>query len=71
MSSHIRTVVVGGFLPEKKAAAEELEGQHSSSVMDPSFSFGQGRPRCMPNLITHRVLYNLLLQKYHALTYRI
>jgi hypothetical protein len=71
MSSHVGTIVVGGFLPEKEAVAEELGGQHSSSTADPNFLFEQGKPRCMPNLLTRRVLYNLYLQMYHAFTYRI
>jgi hypothetical protein len=44
MSSHVGTVVVGGFLPEKVAAAEDLGGQHLSSTADPNFPFEQGKP---------------------------
>jgi hypothetical protein len=58
MSSHVGVIVIGGFLPEKEADAEELEGQHSSSVVNPNFPFEQGKPRCMSNLLT-RVVYNL------------
>jgi hypothetical protein len=57
MSSHVGTTIVGGFWTEKEAIAEELGGQHSSSAGDPNISFEQGKPRCIPNLLT-RVVYN-------------
>jgi hypothetical protein len=60
MSSHVGTIVVGHFLPENEAAVEELGGQHSSSTTDPNFPFEQGKPRCMPILLT-RVIYNFML----------
>jgi hypothetical protein len=47
MSSHVGTVIVGGFPPEKEIAAEELGGQHLSSTTDPNFSFEHGKPWCM------------------------
>jgi hypothetical protein len=71
MSSHLGTVIVGGFLPRKEATVEELGGQHSSSTVDPNFPFDQGKPECMPILLTYRVLYILFLQMYCALMYRI
>jgi hypothetical protein len=72
MSSHAGTVVVGGFLPKKEAAVvEELGGQHKSSAADPNLTFEQGKPLCMPILLTHRVIYIVCLQMYHAFTYRI
>jgi hypothetical protein len=71
MSSHVGTVIVGSFLPKKEAGAEKLGGQTARSVTDPNISFEQGKPRCMSVLLTHRVLYNLCLQMYCALTYRI
>jgi hypothetical protein len=52
MSSHVGTVVIGGILLKKEVAAEELEGQHSSSTVDPNIFFEQGRPWCMPILLT-------------------
>jgi hypothetical protein len=52
MSSHIGTIVVGGFLPRKEAAAEELGGQHSPSATEPNVPFEQGKPQCMPILLT-------------------
>jgi hypothetical protein len=39
MSTHVETIVIGGFPPEKEAAGEELGGQHSSSATDPNFPF--------------------------------
>jgi hypothetical protein len=67
LSSHVGTVVIGGLPSEKEAAvAEELGGQHSSNAVDPNIPFKQGKPRCMPNLLT-RVLYNLCFQMYCAL----
>jgi hypothetical protein len=71
MSSHVETFVVGGFLPEKDATAEELGGQHSSTTVEPNFLFEKGKPWFMPILVTRRVLYNLCLQMYCAVTYRI
>jgi hypothetical protein len=71
MSSHVGTVIVGGFPPEKKATAEELRRQHSSSIVDPNFPFEQGKPWCMPIISYHRVLYILCLQMYCAVTYSI
>jgi hypothetical protein len=50
MSSLVGTVIVGGFLLEKKAIAEELGGQPASNITDPNIVFGQGKPRCMPIL---------------------
>jgi hypothetical protein len=52
MSSHVGTIVVGGFPSEKEAAVEEVGGQHSSSVADPNFPFEQGKPWCMPIILT-------------------
>jgi hypothetical protein len=52
MSSHVGTVVIGGFSPKKEAAAGEFVGQHSSSAADPNFPFKQGKTRCMLNLLT-------------------
>jgi hypothetical protein len=63
MPSYVETVIVGGFLSEKETVAEELGGQHSSSATDPNLYFEQGKPRCMPNLLT-RVVYNLYVCKY-------
>jgi hypothetical protein len=65
MSSHVGTVIFGGFPPEKEAAAEELWRQHSSSAMDPNFSFEQGKPQCMsilsyPSSPLHFMLANVL-----------
>jgi hypothetical protein len=60
MSSHVGSVVVGGFLPEKEAEIEELGGKHSSSIVDPKFLFEQGNPRCMSILLT-RVIYHFML----------
>jgi hypothetical protein len=51
MSSHVRIVIVGGFPPEKEAAAKELGGQHSSSTADPNILFEQGKPQCMLILV--------------------
>jgi hypothetical protein len=56
MSSHVGTIVVGGFPPMKKANAEEIGRQHSSSTTDPNFPFEQGKPHCMLNLLT-RVIF--------------
>jgi hypothetical protein len=67
MTSHVGTVIVGGFSPEKEAAAVELGGQHSSIAIDPNFSFEEGKPQCMPIIFTCRVFYNLCLQMYCAL----
>jgi hypothetical protein len=47
MSLYAGTLVVRGFPPEKEAAANELGGQHLSSIMDPNFPFEQGKPQCM------------------------
>jgi hypothetical protein len=47
MTSHVGTVVVGGFPPEKEVILEELGGQHLSSAIDPNFLFEQGKPYCM------------------------
>jgi hypothetical protein len=44
MSSHVGTVVIGGFPLEKEAIAEELGRQHSSSTIDPNFPFEKGKP---------------------------
>jgi hypothetical protein len=52
MSSQVGTVVVRDFPPQKEAIAEELGRQHSSCVVDSNFPFEQGKPRCMPNLLT-------------------
>jgi hypothetical protein len=71
MTSHVGTIIIEGFPLEKQANVEELWEQQLSSAMDPNFPFEQGKPRCMSILITHRVLYNLCLQMYYALTYRI
>jgi hypothetical protein len=71
MSSHVGTVIVGGFPSEKEAAAEELGGQHASSAVDPNFPFEHDKPWCMLILLTHRVLYILFLQMYCALMYSI
>jgi hypothetical protein len=51
MSSHVGMVIVGDFPLEKEAAAEELGRQHSSSAAGNLF-LEQGKPRCMPNLLT-------------------
>jgi hypothetical protein len=48
MSSHVGTVVVGGYPPKKEATEEELGGQHSPRIADPNFPFEQGKPQCMP-----------------------
>jgi hypothetical protein len=69
MSSHVGTVIIGGFLLEKEAAAEKLGEQLSSSVADPNFPFEQGKPRCMSILLTRVVIFTLAM--YCALTYRI
>jgi hypothetical protein len=50
MSSHVGTVIVGGFSSEKEAIAEKHGGQLVSSTMDPNFPFEQGKPWCMPIL---------------------
>jgi hypothetical protein len=50
MSSHVGTVIIGGFPPEKEAIAKELRGQPVSSVVDPNISFEQGKPWCIPVL---------------------
>jgi hypothetical protein len=47
MTSHVGTVVVGVFSPDKEAVVEELGGQHSSSIVDPNFLFVQGKLQCM------------------------
>jgi hypothetical protein len=52
MPSHVGTVVVGGFSPEKEAVAEKLGGQCSSNASDPNFSFEKGKPRSMSILLT-------------------
>jgi hypothetical protein len=59
MPSHVGTVVVGGLLSEKEVVAEEFGGQPASSTMIPNFLFEQGKPRCLPNLLT-RVIYNFM-----------
>jgi hypothetical protein len=72
MSSHVGTIVVGGFPPKTEAiVGEGLGGQHSSTVVDPNFPFMQGKPRCVSIILTHRVLYNLCLQIYREFTYMI
>jgi hypothetical protein len=43
MLPQVGTVVVEGFPPKKEADAEKLRGQYSSSVVDPNFSFEQGK----------------------------
>jgi hypothetical protein len=45
-------IIIGGFPLEKEAAVEELGRQHSSSDADPNLFLEQGKPRCMPNLLT-------------------
>jgi hypothetical protein len=57
MSSHVGTIIVGDFSP-----TGELGGHHSSSAEDPNFQIEQGKPRCMPNLLT-RVVINLFACK--------
>jgi hypothetical protein len=47
MSSHVGTVTVGGFPPEKEATAEERGGQHSSNATYPNFPFEQDKSWCM------------------------
>jgi hypothetical protein len=72
MSSHVGTVIFGGFPPEKEVISEKLEGQHSSSIMYSNLSFEQGKPCCMPILSYLLCLYHFLyLQMYCALMYRI
>jgi hypothetical protein len=44
MSSLVGTVVIGGFPPDKEAVVEVLAGQHSSSAIDPNFSFEHANP---------------------------
>jgi hypothetical protein len=61
MSSHVGTIIIGGFPPEKEAAVEEVGAQHSSSVADPNFRFEQGKPRCMPILSYPQVFYHFML----------
>jgi hypothetical protein len=61
MSLHVGTVVVGGFLSGKEAAAEELGGQHSSSVTDPNSPFEQGKPQCMSILSYPSGRYHFML----------
>jgi hypothetical protein len=39
MPSQVETAVVGGFLLEKEAIVEELEGQPASSTTDPNLFF--------------------------------
>jgi hypothetical protein len=57
MSSHVGTIIVGGFLQDKEVVLEELGGQHLSRAADTNLPFDQGKPRCIPILCTHRVLY--------------
>jgi hypothetical protein len=47
MSSYVGPVVIGGFPQEKEVVPEDLEGQHTSSIMYFNISFEQGKPRCM------------------------
>jgi hypothetical protein len=42
-----RHIVVGGFLQEKKAIAVELGGQPHEASWILTFSFEQGKPRCI------------------------
>jgi hypothetical protein len=71
MSSHVGTVTVGGFPPNKEAVAEDLGGQPASSAANSNFSFEQGKPRCLSILSYPRVVYHFMLAMYCALTYRI
>jgi hypothetical protein len=61
MSSHVGTVIVGGFPHEKEVIPRELGGQHSSSAIDTNLTFEQGKPWCMPILFTRRVFIILCL----------
>jgi hypothetical protein len=61
MSLQVGTFIIGGFLPEKEAVAKELGEQHSSSVADPNFPYEEGKPRCMPNLLTDSFIIFLLV----------
>jgi hypothetical protein len=47
MSSYVGPIVVGGFPQEKDVVLEDLEGQHTSSIMDFNISFEQSKPWCM------------------------
>jgi hypothetical protein len=50
MSSHVGTVVIGGFSAEKEAIAKYLGAQPTISIADPNLFLEQGKPPCMPIL---------------------
>jgi hypothetical protein len=43
MSSHVGTITIGGFPPEKEVIAEELGGQPRQALQILTFSFEQGK----------------------------
>jgi hypothetical protein len=47
MSSHVGTVLVGGFSFEKEATVEELGGQPHEASQFLTLLFLQGKPRCI------------------------
>jgi hypothetical protein len=61
MSSHVGTIIIGGFPPEKEVVAEELQGQYLSSITYSNFPFEQGKLWCMPILSYLSSLLYLML----------
>jgi hypothetical protein len=47
MSSHVETVVIGGFSSEKEADAKDLGGQPHEAPWFLTLLFVQGKPRCI------------------------
>jgi hypothetical protein len=60
MSSLVGTVVVEGFLPEKEAIAEELEGQPASWIL--TFPMSTACPSALQSYLTHQVFIIVCLQ---------
>jgi hypothetical protein len=71
MSSHVGTTSVGSFLQVKDVIAEELEGQTREASQILTFPLSKARPGACRSYVTRGSLYNLYLQMYYVLTYRI
>jgi hypothetical protein len=71
MPLHVGTVIVGGFLPKKEAAAEELGGQPASSATDPNFPLeSKTSPGAFRSYLTCESVIILCLKIYYVRTYK-